>query len=302
MKNRFLRIASGLFVLCLITTSVISGTYAKYVTGDNGNDTARVAKWGVELSTSGTLFGTDYAATGTEENADSIVAESKNVASAGTDDVVAPGTKNNKGFQVKLTGQPEVAYNVTAKTNAGTNQDIYLKAGSYGIMIEAYGINADTDFKAKALYTLDKGTYTKATEFTAGKTYYALQDECNFAEDYYPLVWTLKAVDNSDKSFDLTNGTYTKTSDIANAIVTALNNKSFDANVKVDVSYTITWEWSFEGNKNDGADTILGNLAVDGKAVVKAKDDGASYVAVEETTDYSLNVGFDIAVAVTQVN
>ena len=50
MKNRFLRLASGLFVLCLITTSVISGTYAKYVTGDNGNDTARVAKWGVEIS------------------------------------------------------------------------------------------------------------------------------------------------------------------------------------------------------------------------------------------------------------
>lgn len=300
MKNRFLRLASGLFVLCLITTSVISGTYAKYVTGDNGNDTARVAKWGVEISTSGTLFGTDYAATDAAENADSIVVTSTNVASTGGN-VVAPGTKNNKGFQVKLTGQPEVAYKVTAETTNAENKDIYLKAGSYGIMIEAYGINADTNFSAKSLYTLDAGTYTKATGFTAGKTYYALQDECNFKDDYYPLAWTLAALDNSDKSFGLTNGTYTKTSDIAKDIVTALNNKSFDANVKVDVSYTITWEWSFEGNKNDGADTILGNLAVDGKAVVKTKDDGASYVAVE-TDDYSLNVGFDIAVAVTQVN
>lgn len=300
MKNRFLRLASGLFVLCLITTSVISGTYAKYVTGDNGNDTARVAKWGVELSTSGTLFGTDYAATGTGETADSIVASSTNVASAETDDVVAPGTKNNKGFQVKLTGQPEVAYKVTAETTNVENKDIYLKEGSYGIMIEAYGINADTDFGAKSLYTLDAGTYTKATGFTAGKTYYALQDDCNFDDDYYPLAWTLKAVDNSETSFNLTNGTYTKTSDIANAIVTALNNKSFDANVKVDVSYTITWEWSFEGNSNDGADTILGNIAA-GKAVVKTTDAGASYVEVE-TADYSLNVGFNIAVAVTQVN
>lgn len=302
MKNRFLRLASGLFVLCLITTSVISGTYAKYVTGDNGNDTARVAKWGVELSTSGTLFGTHYAATGTDETADSIVVNSTNVASTGGN-VVAPGTKNNKGFQVKLTGQPEVAYKVTAETTDVENKDIYLKAGSYGIMIEAYGINADTDFSAKSLYTLDAETYTKATKFAAGKTYYALQDECNFKDDYYPLAWTLKAVDNSEKSFGLTNGTYTytKTSDIANAIVTALNEKSFDANVKVDVYYTITWEWSFEGNNNDGADTILGNLAVDGKAVVKTTDAGASYVAVE-TADYSLNVGFDIAVAVTQVN
>lgn len=300
MKNRFLRLASGLFVLCLITTSVISGTYAKYVTGDNGNDTARVAKWGVELSTSGTLFGTDYAATDAGETADSIVVNSTNVASAEDDNIVAPGTKNNKGFQVKLTGKPEVAYKVTAETTNGTNQDIYLKAGSYGIMIEAYGINADTDFDAKALYTLDAGTYTKAAGFTAGKTYYALQDDCNFAEDYYPLAWTLTALDNSETSFGLTTGTYTKTSDIANAIVTALNNKPFDANEKVDVSYTITWEWSFEGNSNDGADTILGNIAA-GKTVVKTTDAGASYVAVE-TADYSLNVGFDIAVAVTQVN
>ena len=300
MKNRFLRLASGLFVLCLITTSVISGTYAKYVTGDNGNDTARVAKWGVELSTSGTLFGTDYAATGAGETADSIVVNSTNVASTGGN-VVAPGTKNDTGFQVKLTGTPEVAYKVTAETTNAENKDIYLKAGSYGIMIEAYGINADTDFSAKALYTLDTGTYTKANGFTAGKTYYALHDACVFGvddDDYYPLAWTLKAVDNSDTSFGLTDGTYTKTSDIANAIVTTLKNKSFDANVKVDVSYTITWEWAFENN--NAADTILGNIAA-GKAVVKTTDAGASYVALE-TADYSLNVGFDIAVAVTQVN
>ena len=145
MKNRFLRLASGLFVLCLITTSVISGTYAKYVTGDNGNDTARVARWGVEVSTSGTLFGPAYAETTHGTNADSILVGAKNVASLAGDNVVAPGTKNDTGFQVKLTGTPEVAYDVTAETNDETNQDIYLKAGSYGVMVEVFGHNTDTD-------------------------------------------------------------------------------------------------------------------------------------------------------------
>ena len=45
-KNRMMRLASVLLVLCLLTTSVISGTFAKYVTTVGGRDEARVARWG----------------------------------------------------------------------------------------------------------------------------------------------------------------------------------------------------------------------------------------------------------------
>lgn len=296
-KNRFLRLASGLFVLCLITTSAISGTFAKYATGDSGNDTARVAKWGVELSTSGTLFGTDYEKKEALENADSIMVGTSESVSA-SEKVVAPGTKNDVGFQVALKGAPEVAYKVTSSTVANTNKDIYLKAGSYGIMLPAYGVNADTSFEK--LYIKDtSGNYVKAVAYDEDVTeYFKLQDECDVAADYYPIAWTLTATDAGNK-FGLTTTQYTKTSEMANAIVTALNEKTFVANAAVNVTYTLTWEWAFE--VNDGADTILGNLGVTGLEVVKTTDAGANYVEVD-TADYSLNVGFDIAVEVVQVN
>ncbi|MFR0985955.1 MAG: hypothetical protein ACLSFZ_04975 [Frisingicoccus sp.] len=43
-KNRMMRLASSLLVLTLLTTCVISGTFAKYTTQAGGSDTARVAK------------------------------------------------------------------------------------------------------------------------------------------------------------------------------------------------------------------------------------------------------------------
>ena len=45
-KNRMMRLASVLLVCVLLTTSVISGTFAKYVTSVESTDEARVANWG----------------------------------------------------------------------------------------------------------------------------------------------------------------------------------------------------------------------------------------------------------------
>ena len=59
-KNKMMRLASSLLVAVLITTSAISGTFAKYTTQDSASDSARVAKWGVTVMASGNLFGTMY--------------------------------------------------------------------------------------------------------------------------------------------------------------------------------------------------------------------------------------------------
>lgn len=292
MKNRFLRLASGLFVLCLITTSVISGTYAKYVTGDNGNDTARVAKWGVELSTSGTLFGTDYAATDAGETADSIVLSSTNVASAGDDDVVAPGTRNFTGFQIKVTGQPEVAYKLDAKTYAANNEDIYLAAGVYGVMVEVHGVNDDTDMSK--LFKKEGDNYVAAGNYAAGTKYYAIHDACELAAKYLPLQW---AVSNSGADSETIDVASQELDTIAENLVVAMKDIAKDANEAIDLSYTLTWEWAFE--RNNAADTILGNIAA-GKAVVVK--DGEAYKPVVQDTNYNLEVYFGIEVSAAQVN
>lgn len=103
MKNKFMRIAAVMLMLCLVTTCAISGTFAKYTTEGSGDDQARVAYWGwnkdnvkIELDD---LFKTSY---------------DKNV--LGKDDVIAPGTTNFATFQFiydkysDTVASPEVAY------------------------------------------------------------------------------------------------------------------------------------------------------------------------------------------------
>ncbi len=93
-KNRMLRLASVLLVCVLLTTSVISGTFAKYVTSASSEDKARVAYWGFQSSNSmdlEDLFSPQYILT--KVNADGTVK------SADNDDVIAPGTAGSAKFK-----------------------------------------------------------------------------------------------------------------------------------------------------------------------------------------------------------
>ena len=105
-KNRMMRVASALLVVVLLTTCAISGTFAKYVSEGSATDTARVAKWGVTVTTaSNTMFLKDYeATTGT-------FTYTVEAADDDRDYLVAPGT-SHKMTDVTLSGVPEVAVNV----------------------------------------------------------------------------------------------------------------------------------------------------------------------------------------------
>ena len=94
--NKFIRLASVMLMLCLITTCAISGTFAKYTTDGTASDTARVAKWGVTVNVTGSdLFAESY-------NGGQVSA---------TEDVVAPGTSGTLAG-ITISGSPEVAANV----------------------------------------------------------------------------------------------------------------------------------------------------------------------------------------------
>ena len=49
-KNTMMRLAAVLLVVALLTTSVICGTFAKYTSADTATDSARVAKWDIQLN------------------------------------------------------------------------------------------------------------------------------------------------------------------------------------------------------------------------------------------------------------
>lgn len=115
-KNRMMRLASILLVCVLLTTSVISGTFAKYTTSVTASDNARVAAWGFGESTTleFDLFSTNYNDT---------------AVSSGTDNIIAPGTEQTETIQFAYAdtagkGAPEVDYTVklevvTAETAIG---------------------------------------------------------------------------------------------------------------------------------------------------------------------------------------
>ena len=102
-KNYMMRLAAVLLVLVLLSTCVISGTFAKYTTEKSATDSATVANWGITLSIEGDKAVYDDDKT----NKDATV-------KVLTDALAAPGTYEK--FTVKLTGTPEVAYKI--KVNA----------------------------------------------------------------------------------------------------------------------------------------------------------------------------------------
>lgn len=106
-KSKMMRLASCLLVLTLLTTCMISGTFAKYVTAGSGEDIARVAKFGVKVDGNGDMFLKGYA-----KDDSTYTVSSNTVASSDTWNVVAPGTTGSL-TEVALTGTPEVATRVT---------------------------------------------------------------------------------------------------------------------------------------------------------------------------------------------
>ncbi|MBR5264580.1 MAG: hypothetical protein IKV50_07800 [Clostridia bacterium] len=101
-KNMMMRLASVLLIAVLMSTCAISGTFAKYVTSDTAQDSARVAKWGVTVNVEGESFAKAY---------DGDTVTFNTVVSSNNDDLLAPGTQGNMG-SISVTGTPEVAVNI----------------------------------------------------------------------------------------------------------------------------------------------------------------------------------------------
>lgn len=230
-KNRMMRIASLLLVAVLLTTSIISGTFAKYVTEGSKADNARVAKFGVEVVASGSLFAKNYfsdSSTLVQEDYKNRPANGEvtglpatvvTVESSNGDNVVAPGTKSSKnGLKFTFTGTPEVDVKITLGIADGF-KDVVLKARKYNDMTTA-----------------------------------APDDQFRLAEDYYPIVYTFSK-----------NGEVLVSGNLQ-AIKDYLDTYSVYVNANTDLSaaeytYTLTWEWEFGDAANNKADTVLGDLA-----------------------------------------
>lgn len=170
-KNWTMRAAVLMLALVLITSCFVGGTFAKYVTAGNGTDTARVAKFGVEITASGDMFAAQYDAADpalTDYNGDAIA---QSVISADGSDVVAPGTSKSDVVTVSVSGTPEVAVQVKHTATVVLNDNWVDADGNYYCPLKIT-VGADT------LYGMD---YATAAEFAA-----AVKGKLDSTENYKP--------------------------------------------------------------------------------------------------------------------
>lgn len=104
-RNRLMKASAFLLVSTMATSCFVGSTFAKYVSEGEGEDSARVAKWGVEVTVTGDGFKTEYGKDDVNANVGGTVISSTE------EKVVAPGTEGTFGG-VKITGTPEVAVKV----------------------------------------------------------------------------------------------------------------------------------------------------------------------------------------------
>lgn len=220
-KNKILRLASVMLMLCLITTCAISGTFAKYTTSGKAEDTARVAKWGVVLEVGGT--GNAFVAEYKNDAAIGSTAAQNGVSVKATEDVVAPGTSGVLATY-KFTGTPEVAFTLAATVD--------FELGELWV-VDSDG-DSDTEFYCPLEVTIGSTTLK-------GKDYTSVTDFEEAVEDAIAGLIFGAGVD------DTTDGKYSKDYTVGDTSI-----------IQVASATEIKWAWAFTGN--DIGDTALGNL------------------------------------------
>ena len=155
-KNKFLKLASILMMACLMTTCVISGTFAKYVSTTSASDKARVAKWGFKEAsiTIDDLF-------------DAVYDTNKVVA---TTDVIAPGT----------TSSTTIKFQFDAGTSGVTAPEV---AYSFKVDASESAIAAEIENNANIQWALVEGDSSPAEDSSEWSTWDALINEINGLTD-----------------------------------------------------------------------------------------------------------------------
>ena len=315
-KNRMLRLASALLILTLLTTSVIGGTFAKYVSTGSVSDTARVAKWGVEIKTSGTLYSDAYAVATAADNkgnlpiawVDTLSADGITVAATeAKQNIVAPGTKSYAdGLKFSIAGTPEVAVKLSATIKA---EDIFIKEGVYGVLVPAAVSSTDSLHtivvsQDGGVYSAPKSgtiTYTEVTDasiYSSDNNYFVLTNKVTIENgDYFPVKYTLtdKNTISDQKAIQIALDLAQKLDSTKSApndtlfkveYVNVVGTKTYPANTDLSAitdgfkDEQIEWEWSYEDTNitdKDKKDTLLGDL-------IAARGNNVDYKIVKITT------------------
>lgn len=229
-KNKMLRMASALLMLVLLTTSVVGGTFAKYVTTSTATETARVAKWGVKITATGTTFSSSYA--NDEQMGATAIGKGKSVNGVADAKIVAPGTKGNLA-STSITGTPEVAVRVEY-TPTLTLSEWTVDGKEYCPLI--FKVTKDSNTKTYGITGMKPSTGSLTNEcadIAALKTAVegAIKD---FKADYEPNTDLSKVNNGVNVSWEWAFDGNDDSKD------TALGNATTAATVKLEIVTTVT--------------------------------------------------------------
>lgn len=268
-KNKFLRLASVMLMLCLITTCAISGTFAKYTTSDEALDSARVAKWGVAVQVLGNtveMFKPEYAK---DDNTftlgtNTVISNGDHVGATGNDDLLAPGTGGDLA-NVVITGTPEVATRLTLVVNLDLGDN----------------------------WTLSDSSVYCPIVFTVGTVTYQIGDSANdtATAKYFDTVAKLETAVENAIIDAVINTTVVPTGTETLTAVQDYVAGTTTFNVDVDAS----WAWAF-GVADDPATDSINEAEV--------RDANDTYIANKATlnTPVYTTISFSLDITVDQVD
>ena len=205
--GKTMRVAGLLLALVLVTSCFVGGTFAKYATSGHGHDSARVAKFGVEITANGTMFAKEYDTDDT--NVKATIAQS--VVSSDDSKLVAPGTKGNM-VSMTLTGTPEVAVRVQYTATLTLNDKwkdadgnfycpLQFKIPEYDAATQTWGNVVVDGTKFKDAQALSREVENRINAFSATYKAGTSLDSLTAADNKAPSVsweWPFQHEDGSD--------------------------------------------------------------------------------------------------------
>ena len=226
-KTVMMRVASIMLVLVLLTSSVISGTFAKYVTSDKAHDEARVAKWGVVVTAEdNTMFGSAYVSADGTVSATYNAATDSVHAENGTDYVVAPGTEGDL-TSITIAGKPEVDVAVAYVGTVDLNN--WTVGGNFYCPLVF--VIKDRDGNVEA--TIDGSTYAEEAVLESAIATYIN----NFSAEYEANT-DLSSVEDGSLNISWEWPFYI--SDDRDVKDTALGDAATAATISIDIKCTVT--------------------------------------------------------------
>ena len=140
-KQTLFRVSSLLLVLCMVSTVMLSGTFAKYTSTYAGQDTALIAKWDFKVSDGTTDLGAGSDASTDLDLFSHAFGTHLNSTSTEGVSIIAPGVEDEFTIKMKFLSDVDATVTVDFATGAGTTVDatlpiIYSVDGSNWVSLE----------------------------------------------------------------------------------------------------------------------------------------------------------------------